>query len=69
MRLGGELLVSRDAVVALEARIAELGPFAGAADVAIAVNETLGPANVAIDGVRTLGSIANVIVKAIDAGR
>jgi hypothetical protein len=69
MRVGGELLVSRDALAALEAQIEALGPFGGRADVARIVTETLGAKNVAIDGVRSLSSIANVITKAIDAGR
>jgi hypothetical protein len=69
MRVGGELRVSRDALAALEARIEALGPFGARAEVGRIVTETLGARTVAIDGVRSLSSISNVITKAIDAGR
>lgn len=69
MRIGGELRVSRDALASLESAVEALGPFGSRADVARAVDQTLGPLAVAIQGVRALGSIATVIVKAIDASR
>ncbi len=52
-RVGGELLVSRDALAALETAVA------GAEDAEISgiVDATLGAAGVALDGVRSLGSV------------
>lgn len=59
-RVGGDLLVSRDALAALEARLAT----APDAEVARAVDETLAGTGVALDGVRTLASIRDVILRA-----
>jgi len=57
-RVGGDLLVSRDALARLEQRLeADQDP-------SIAVDETLGAPGVAIDGVRSLTSIRDVIVRA-----
>jgi hypothetical protein len=66
-RVGGDLLASRDAVGALEARIAELGPSPGPDEIGRAVNETLAASGVAVDGVRDLGSVRDVITRALGA--
>jgi hypothetical protein len=58
-RVGGDLLVSRDALANLERRIA------GGDDPGLAVDETLGAAGVALDGVRTLRSVRDVIARAL----
>jgi len=57
-RVGGDLLVSRDALARLERRI-EAGD-----DPSRAVDETLTAPGVALDGVRSLASIRDVIVRA-----
>jgi hypothetical protein len=59
-RVGGDLLVSRDALAALEARLA----LAPDADVPAAVDETLAVPGVALDGVRALASVRDVILRA-----
>jgi hypothetical protein len=59
-RVGGDLLVSRDALAALEARV----PATPDADVPVLVDETLAAPGVALDGVRTLASIRDVILRA-----
>jgi len=59
-RVGGDLLVSRDAVAALEARLATTAD----ADVAAVVDETLAAPGVALDGVRALSSVREVILRA-----
>jgi hypothetical protein len=58
LRVGGDLLVSRDALARLEARIA------AGDDPSRAVDETLAAPGVAIDGVRSLTSVRDVIVRA-----
>jgi hypothetical protein len=60
MRVGGDLLVSRDALARLESLVA------GARDEEIGrlVQETLGGPGVAIDGVRSLVSVRDVILRA-----
>jgi hypothetical protein len=60
LRVGGDLLVSRDALARLERRAAE----AEIADVGRVVDETLGAPGVALDGVRTLESVRDVIIAA-----
>ncbi len=57
-RVGGDFLVSRDAIAALETRIADGG------ETAQAVDATLGAPGVAIEGVRSLRSVAEVIDRA-----
>ncbi len=59
-RVGGDLLVSRDALAALEARVAG----ARDDDVPVVVDETLAAPGVALDGVRTLASVRDVILRA-----
>ena len=59
-RVGGDLLVSRDALAGLESRLAA----APDAEVARAVDEALGATGVALDGVRTLDSVRDVILRA-----
>jgi hypothetical protein len=63
MRIGGELMVSRDAVTSLEARLAEL-EGADAAAIAHAVDRSLGAPDVALVGVRSLTSLRDAIVEA-----
>ena len=64
-RVGGDLLVSRDALAALEARALRTE----VTGIATLVNETLGAPGVAIDGVRDLASIANVVARALSFAR
>jgi hypothetical protein len=59
-RVGGDLLVSRDALARLEARAAT----ASLEDVPSIVDETLAAPGVALDGVRSLTSVRDVIVRA-----
>lgn len=61
-RVGGDLLVSRDALARLEAAAP------GAPDLARLVDETLAAPGVALDGVRSLGSIRDVIEEALAHG-
>lgn len=61
VRVGGDLLVSRDALARLESRIVgapaeALGPI---------VDETLSAPGVALDGVRSLASIRDVLARAL----
>jgi hypothetical protein len=60
VRIGGDLLVSRDALARLEERIVGRG-----ADIGRVVDETLGAPGVAIDGVRSLASIRDVVSAAL----
>jgi hypothetical protein len=59
-RVGGELMVSRDALARLEARVAA----ASDDDLARAVDETLAAPGVALDGIRSLASVLDVISRA-----
>ncbi len=59
-RVGGDLLVSRDALERLEARVAET-PDDGLGRV---IDETLSAPGVALDGVRSLASLRDVILRA-----
>jgi hypothetical protein len=59
-RIGGDLLVSRDALSELEARV----KGAADADVGRLVDEMLGGPGVALDGVRSLVSVADVVRRA-----
>jgi hypothetical protein len=63
-RVGGDLLVSRDALAELERDVAT----AEDADVGRIVDATLRRPGVALDGVRSLGSIAEVILRARSSG-
>jgi hypothetical protein len=63
-RVGGDLLVSRDALARLEARAATLAEDA----IAAAVDDSLAAPGVALDGVRSLTSVRDVIVRARAAG-
>ena len=60
MRLGGELMVSRDALAALEVELVTAEPAA----VGRAVDATLGAPGVALVGVRSLLSLRDVILAA-----
>jgi hypothetical protein len=59
-RIGGDLLVSRDALASLEARVQD----AAEPELAHIVDETLARQGVALDGVRSLESIRDVIARA-----
>jgi hypothetical protein len=63
-RVGGDLLVSRDALARLETEAAA-APLAALGRL---VDETLGAPGVALDGVRSLASIQDVIVRARESG-
>jgi hypothetical protein len=63
-RVGGDLLVSRDALARLEARVAG-SPRLSADDIGRIVDETLAAPGVALDGVRSLASIRDVIAEAL----
>jgi hypothetical protein len=63
LRVGGDLLVSRDALARLEQRL----PGAAPADIPRVVDETLAAPGVALDGVKSLASIADVVARAIRA--
>ena len=64
MRVGGELMVSRDAVKSLETRLAEAGAGTDAASIGALVDATLGAPDVALAGVRSLTSVRDAIVEA-----
>ncbi|HEX8794016.1 MAG TPA: hypothetical protein VF765_23905 [Polyangiaceae bacterium] len=68
-RVGGDLLVSRDALARLEAAAA-VTPLAGGAapDVGRLVDETLAAPGVALEGVRSLRTIRDVIEQALSQG-
>jgi len=59
-RVGGDLLVSRDALARLETRAAQ----ASEEDIGPIVDATLKAPGVALDGVRTLASLRDVIARA-----
>ncbi|MDB4994411.1 MAG: hypothetical protein JWM74_1843 [Myxococcaceae bacterium] len=61
LRVGGDLLASRDALARLEARVIGAAPEAVAAIVA----EELGDPRVALDGVKSLDSVRDVLVRAL----
>ena len=61
-RVGGDLLVSRDALARLEAAAPS------APDIGRLVDETLAAPGVALDGVRSLGTIRDVIAEALGHG-
>jgi hypothetical protein len=62
-RVGGDLMASRDAVARLEAEAQALPP--GSADeIGRVVDACLGAADVALDGVRSLASVRDVIERA-----
>ena len=60
LRVGGDLLVSRDALARLEERIVVPG-----ADIGSVVDETLANGGVALEGVRSLASIRDVVSAAL----
>lgn len=63
MRVGGELMASRDAVTRLEERLAAAGS-SDAAEIGALVDASLGAPDVALVGVRSLTSLRDVIVEA-----
>ncbi len=63
MRLGGELMASRDAIAQLEQRLVAIERSATA--IGVAVDETLGAPGVALLGVRSLASVRDVLLEAL----
>lgn len=63
MRVGGELMASRDAVSRLEERLAAAGR-GDAAELGALVDASLGAPDVALVGVRSLTSLRDVVVEA-----
>jgi hypothetical protein len=61
LRVGGDLLVSRDALARLEVRAAH----ASADDLGRIVDEALAAPGVALDGVKSLASVCDVIARAL----
>jgi hypothetical protein len=68
MRVGGELMASRDAITRLEERLAAAGS-SDAAEIGALVDASLGAPDVALVGVRALSSLRDVIVDASRASR
>jgi hypothetical protein len=68
-RVGGDLLVSRDAIARLESSIAAGGPDASDVVLGHLVDATLGAPEVAVDGIRHLASVRDVISRALGAMR
>jgi hypothetical protein len=68
-RVGGEILVSRDAIGRLETRIADAAPTRGASEelgrIGRLVDETLAAPGVALEGVRSLVTVRDVIAEAL----
>jgi hypothetical protein len=65
LRVGGELMVSRDALARLDAGLAALPANADEVAIGALVDATLGAPGVALFGVRSLRSIRDVIVEAL----
>jgi hypothetical protein len=61
LRVGGDLLASRDAIARVEARVIGAAPE----DIGAIVAEELGDPRVALDGVKTLDSVRDAIVRAL----
>jgi hypothetical protein len=64
LRLGGDLLISRDAITRVESRLAELSPSEGDSGIGRIVDEELTSPRVALDGVRSLANVRDVIARA-----
>ncbi|MDP8998923.1 MAG: hypothetical protein M3O46_02305 [Myxococcota bacterium] len=60
LRIGGDLLVSRDALSRLETRAAQSSDD----DLGRVVDETLAVPGIALDGIRSLASVRDVIIRA-----
>ena len=63
-RVGGDILVSRDALARLEAAVRESAPDESLDALGRRVVETLGAPGVALEGVRSLGTVRDVIARA-----
>jgi hypothetical protein len=61
LRVGGDLLASRDAIARVEARVIGAAPE----DIGAIVAEELGDPRVALDGVKTLDSVRDAIARAL----
>jgi hypothetical protein len=66
-RVGGDLLVSRDALARLERQLDAAGRDASDAEIGGMVDAALSRPEVALDGVRSLESVRNVVVRALRA--
>lgn len=64
-RVGGDLLVSRDALARLEGSVAAARKDASDDALGLIVDDALGSPRVAIDGIRSLSSVRDVIAKAL----
>jgi hypothetical protein len=64
-RVGGDLLASRDAIARLEACVGAAGPDVPDDAVGHIVDDALARPEVALDGVRSLASVREVIVRAL----
>ncbi|MCW5833524.1 MAG: hypothetical protein KIS78_14065, partial [Labilithrix sp.] len=67
LRVGGELMASRDALARLEDLVASLPPDAGEDDVGRAVDEALTTRGAVTFGVRSLASVRDAILDALRA--
>jgi hypothetical protein len=65
LRLGGDLLASRDAVARLEVEVAVLGPAPERDAVGRVVREAFAAPGVALEGVRDVGTLRDVLVEAL----
>ena len=64
LRLGGDFMASRDAVVEVEAAVSALGPGATREAIGQLVNDAFTSRGAAIDGVRDLASVRDVLWEA-----
>ena len=64
LRVGGDLMVTREAIAHIERDLAALAPDAEASEVARAVDAAFDAPGIALDGVRSLESLVDVIVRA-----
>ena len=65
MRVGGELMASRDVMAALEEAIASLPNDADAETIGAAVDAAFGAPGVVVEGVRALASVRDAIARAM----
>jgi hypothetical protein len=63
LRLGGELLASRDALDRVAAQVARLPPEATAEDIGAIVDREMSAPTVALDGVRDLATLRDVLAR------
>jgi hypothetical protein len=63
-RLGGDLLASRDALGRVSHAVGALPPHVEATEIGAVVDRELGPPSVALDGVRDLRNVRDVLLRA-----